>query len=80
MARIPPVSTDSPPPDLEAAFEMDLDRDGTVLDTTRIAGYLPSVALASKRLGRALAQSGHVPAQLRLLMNVRVAQLVGCPF
>ena len=80
MARIEPVSMENPPPDLAAAFEMDRARDGIVLDTTRIAGHLPSVVLAAKRLGQAVARSGHVPAQLRLLMNVRVARLVGCPF
>jgi hypothetical protein len=80
MPRIAPVSSENPPPDLAAAFKMDLDRDGVVLDTTRIAGHLPSVVLATKRLGQALAKSGHISAQLRLLMNVRVARLVGCPF
>jgi len=80
MARIAPVRTENPPPDLEAAFNMDLERDGVVLNTTRIAGHLPSVLLAVKQLGRAVAQSGHVPAQLRTLMNVRVARLIGCPF
>jgi hypothetical protein len=80
MPRIAPVSSENPPPDLAAAFKMDLDRDGVVLDTTRIAGHLPSVVLATKRLGQAVATSGHVPAQLRLLMNVRIARMVGCPF
>ena len=37
-------------------------------------------AIGPQRLGQALAKSGQVPAQLRLLMNVRVARLVGCPF
>jgi len=80
MPRIPLISTDNPPPALETAFRMDLERDGVILNTTRIAGYLPEVTLAGKRLGQALGKSGHVSAQLRLLMNVRVAQLVGCPF
>lgn len=80
MPRIPEVPLDHAPPDLQAAFDMDLARDGVVLNTTRIAGHRPGIVLATKRLGQAIADSGLIDAQLRLLVNVRVAGVVGCPF
>lgn len=80
MPRIPLLDTADPPADLRVAYDMDLARDGAVLNTTRIVGHRPAVALATKRLGQAVAQSGLIGAQLRLLLNVRVATIVGCEF
>ena len=80
MPRIPEMPLDNAPPDLQAAFDMHLARDGVVLTTTRIAGHRPGIVLATKRLGQAIADSGLIDVQLRLLVNVRVAGVVGCPF
>ena len=80
MSRIPPITPENAPPEARELFEKDLAAHGQVLNTTAIAAYRPGIALAAKQLGAAVAQAGLIPEQLRLLMNVRVASLVGCPF
>jgi hypothetical protein len=42
--------------------------------------YRPPVLAAAKQLGRSVADGGVLPADLRALVCVRVATLVGCPF
>ena len=80
MPRIPPLDRDDAPPEAQAFFDWDLEVFGQVLNSTRIAAYRPGIAAAAKRLGQAVAEAGLIPQQLRLLMNLRVASLVGCPF
>ena len=80
MARIPPLDPESAPPEARALFEQDLERYGQTLNTTAIMAYVPGIARAARRLGKEVAESGLIPEQLRLLINVRVAGLVGCPF
>lgn len=80
MPRIPPLDRDSAPAEAQPFFDRDLEVFGQVLNSTRIAAYRPAIAAAAKGLGQTVAEGGLIPAQLRLLMNVRVASLVGCPF
>jgi hypothetical protein len=80
MPRIPPLDREGAPPEAGVFYDKDLERFGQVLNTTRIAAYRPGIAAAAKRLGQAVAEAGLIPEQLRLLINVRVAGLVGCPF
>lgn len=80
MPRITPLDRDSAPPEARPFFDRDLEAFGQVLNTTQISAYRPAIAAAAKRLGQAVAEGGLIADQLRLLMNVRVASLVGCPF
>jgi hypothetical protein len=80
MARIPPLDRDSAPPEAQAFFDKDLETYGQVLNTTGISAYRPSIAAAARRLSQAVAEAGLVSDPLRLLLNLRVASLVGCPF
>ena len=80
MSRIPPLDRDDAAPEARILFDLDLETYGQVLNTTRVAAYRPGIALAAKELGRAVAKAGLIDEQLRLLINVRVATLVGCPF
>jgi hypothetical protein len=80
MPRIRPLDREEAPAEAGVFFDKDLERFGQVLNTTRIAAYRPGIAAAAKRLGQAVAEAGLIPEQLRLLINVRVAGLVGCPF
>ncbi len=80
MPRIPPLDRDNAPPEAQTLFDRDLEVFGQVLNSTSIAAYRPGIAAAAKRLGQAVAEAGLIPEQLRLLMNVRGASLVGCPF
>jgi hypothetical protein len=80
MSRVPPLDRDDAPPEARPFFDRDLELFGQVLNTTRIAAYRPAVAAAAKRLGLAISEGRLIGEQLRLLLNVRVASLVGCPF
>ena len=80
MSRIPPLDIDTAPPEARPLFEMDIEAYGQALNTTAISAYRPGIALAVKGLGKAVTEAGLIPAQLRFLVNVRVASLVGCPF
>ncbi len=80
MSRIPPLDRDDAAPEAHPLFDQDLRTYGQALNTTRIAAYRPGIAVAAKELGRAVAKAGLIDEQLRLLINVRVAALVGCPF
>lgn len=80
MSRIPPLSPDNAPPEAKELFDRDLAVFDQVLNSTAIAAYRPGIAMAAKQLGQAVATAGLIPDQLRFLMNLRVAGLVGCPF
>ena len=80
MSRIPPLDQDSASPEARPFFEADLETFGQVLNTTQIAAYRPGIAAAAKRMGQAVSAAGLISDQLRFLLNVRVASLVGCPF
>jgi hypothetical protein len=80
MPRIPPLDRDHAPDEAAPLFDADLNAFGQVLNSTAVAAYRPAIALAAKQLGQAVSKAGLIPDQLRLLINVRVAALVGCPF
>ena len=80
MSRIPPLEPASASPEARALFEQDEQVFGQVLNTTAVAAYRPTIAAAAKQLGKAVGEAGLIPAELRFLVNVRVASLVGCPF
>jgi len=80
MPRIPPLERSSVPPEAQALFDQETEIFGQLLNSTRIAAHRPEIARAAKRLGQAVADGGLIPEQLRLLMNVKIASLVGCPF
>ena len=80
MARVPPLDRERAPDEATILFEQDLEVFGQVLNSTAVAAYRPAIALAAKQLGQAVARSGLISEQLRFLINVRVAGLVGCPF
>jgi hypothetical protein len=80
MARIRPLTKDDVSGELRdvlAAGERWL---GQPPISSGIQAYAPPILEASRRLGAAPAQSGLLPAQLRTLVCLRAAELVGCPF
>jgi hypothetical protein len=80
MPRVPPLDRDRAADEAAPLFDADLKAFGEVLNSTAVAAYRPAIAVAAKQLGKAVANAGLIPEQLRLLINVRVAALVGCPF
>jgi hypothetical protein len=80
MSRIRPLSQDEAHEDAKAAFDQDVRRFGFVLNPTGVFAYRPSVLKASRDLGASVGRDGVLPPELRTLVCVRVAALVGCPF
>ena len=67
-------------PEVREAFAQDVKAYGAVLNSSRLYAHTPEILRAVRALGKAIADSGHVEPQLRMLVNVRVAQVNGCPF
>lgn len=80
MARLRPLSKEEVGPEVRRRLEGGERAFGKPLISSGIQAYAPPVLEANQRLGAALVQSGKLPAELRSLVCLRVAQMVGCPF
>jgi hypothetical protein len=79
MAWLPDVSDEEMPPELHDTVAAQLKAYGVVLNSTRQAAHVPAVALGTGAMSRAFSRSGKVSRRLSLLLNLRVAAIVGCP-
>ncbi len=80
MPRVCPLKEEQVPTESRIHFQKDRSSFSTVLNSTGIYAHCPPILSAAKALGAAVEQSGRLPKQLRCLLNVRAAGLVGCPF
>ncbi len=80
MPRVGEIEEPGDDPVLREIFERDRQLFGFVLNTTRVQAHCPPILHAAKQLSVAIETSGRLPAELRALVNLRVAQLNGCPF
>ncbi|MFN8639382.1 MAG: hypothetical protein U0360_07975 [Dehalococcoidia bacterium] len=80
MARIRPLSKDEAPAELRPYFEAGERWLGYTPDSTAIQAHAPAILEASRALGAAPARSGLLSAELRSLVCLRAALMVGCPF
>lgn len=80
MARLRPLTTDEVAEPVRHWLETAARAYGTPLIPSGIQAYSPPILEASRALSAAPARSGSLPAELRSLVNLRVAQMVGCPF
>lgn len=80
MSRIDPLDRDSAHPDARPFFDQDERVYGLVLNTTRVMARRPSILAGARGLSRGVATESVLPADLRALVYMRVAMLVGCPF
>lgn len=80
MSRIPPLGRDEAHPDAQPFYDQDMRAFGFVLNPTGVFAYRPPVMAAARALGRSVAKDGVLASELRALICVRVAMLVGCPF
>ncbi len=80
MPRVRPLTKDEVAPEIAALLEQAARAFGEPLVPPGIQAYSPPILEASRALGAAPAKSGLLPAALRSLVCLRVAQLVGCPF
>ncbi len=80
MARLRPLSKDEVAPEVRRRLEAAERAFGQPRISSGIQAYAPPILEAGQILGGAPARSGTLPAQLRSLVCLRVAQMVGCPF
>ena len=80
MPRIRPVTAEEAAPLTRSLMEQDVAQYGHVLPGTGIYGHAPSIQEGTRALNAGITAAGRIPKQLRALMNVRVASIVGCPF
>ena len=80
MSRVPPIDPDSAPAELREIFAKQTELYGAPLGPTLVMGHCPPLVRGAGGLGPALEKSGQLPAELRDLVSLRVAQLIGCPF
>jgi hypothetical protein len=80
MPRIKGVSPEAAAPFTRKLMAENVERFGDVLPGTAIQGLAPTIQEGAQALNRGIGAAGGISQQLRGLMNVRVAQMVGCPF
>lgn len=80
MARMRPLRKDEVEGELRDALAGAEKWLGEPVISAGIQAYAPPIYFASSALGNAPARSGLLTNQLRSLVSLRAAQLVGCPF
>ena len=78
--RIPPVDPADAPDEVREAFARQTEVWGAPLAPTLVMAHCPPLVRGAAGLTIALEKSGQLPAELRDLVCLRVAQLIGCPF
>jgi alkylhydroperoxidase family enzyme len=78
--RIPPVDPAEAPPEVREVFGRQTEQWGAPLAPTLVMAHCPPLVRAAAGLTVALEKSGQLSAELRVLVSLRVAQLIGCPF
>jgi alkylhydroperoxidase family enzyme len=78
--RLAPVDPASAPTEMQEIFARQTELWGSPLAPTLVMAHCPPLARAAGGLAVALEKSGQVPAELRDLICLRVAQIIGCPF
>ena len=80
MPRLRPLARDEAPEAARPLIDAAARAMGRPTATAGIQARCPPILKAGQALGAAPAQSGALPAELRFLVCVRVAQIVRCPF
>ena len=80
MPRLRPLSRDEAPEAARPAMDAAARAFDAPMTTAGIQARCPPILDAGRTLGAAPAKSGTLPAELRSLVCVRVAQIVQCPF
>ena len=80
MPRIRYVTEAEATPEVRERMERDLANVGHVMASTGIYGHAPTIAEGARALDTGIGAAGRISPQLRRLMNLRAASIVGCPF
>jgi hypothetical protein len=80
MPRLPELTVETAPPATRKMMQAQLDSLGTVLNSTKLMGYCPTIAEGQMALTQGIDKAGNIEARLRYLIYTFVAGLNGCPF
>ncbi len=80
MNRIPPIDPVAAAAELREIFAQQTELWGAPLTPTLVMAHCPPLVRGARGLAVALEKSGQLPPELRDLVSLRVAQLIGCPF
>lgn len=80
MPRVHPVTEQEADPEIREYLRKDMSVFGTVLNSSRVSAHRPSIMKGAKGLGTGIEQSGLLSRQLRCLVSVKSASMIGCPF
>ena len=80
MPRIRGIDPEKASPATRSRMDRDMEQHGHILPGTGISGHAPTIQEGTRALDAGITAAGRIPQQLRRLMNLRAAQLVGCPF
>lgn len=80
MPRIRPLTKNEVAPEVRTMLAQAERAFGEPLIPPGIQAHCPPILEASRALGAAPARCNTLPGQLRSLVCLRVAQIVGCPF
>jgi alkylhydroperoxidase family enzyme len=78
--RVAPVDPAEAPAEVREVFARQTEQWGAPLAPTLVMAHCPPLVRAAAGLSVALEKSGQLSPELRDLVCLRVAQLVGCPF
>jgi alkylhydroperoxidase family enzyme len=78
--RVPPVNPADASAPVREILARQTERWGAPLGPTLVLAHCPTLVPAAAGLSLALERSGELPPELRDLVCLRVAQLIGCPF
>ena len=79
MPRLRLLTEEEVPPEARVYFQRQEAAYGAVLNSTAFSAYFPGMMVAAQELGAAIEQ-GQLSGELRRLLNVKVASMIGCPF
>jgi alkylhydroperoxidase family enzyme len=77
---VPPIDPAAAPPAVQEILTRQTERWGAPLAPTLVLAHCPALVPAAAGLSLALERSAQLGADLRDLVCLRVAQLIGCPF
>jgi alkylhydroperoxidase family enzyme len=78
--RVAPIDPAEAPPEVREILARQTEQWGGPLAPTLVLAHCPQLVRGAAGLSAALEKSGQLPAELRALVCLRVAQIVGCPF
>jgi len=78
--RIKGIDPDNAPESVKPAFQKSIELFGRVITPNLVMAHRPEILMATGRLNKVVGASTIVEGRLKIMVSVRVAQMIGCPF